>query len=264
LLHLQFAGSIQLIPPARSLAPLGNTLRAQHELAIGEAEQCLKRDPDFIKGYYRLGSELLKLDKHDEALAVCQMGLKKAPGHQDLRRLLLKCMKSDKDVAEYQKARQSAGQTTKDEQGRKVNMQAALHDERADQSELKALQEKEQQAMRGLREVQQELQSVAVELKAAKLSYLVVMPAERQSKFESEEAEAKAKALCHLGHTMYRGVGRMFLREPEAAMQAHCGAKLQEVTKRNEALLRKGDFLAREVKSIQANAVELGHGSYAS
>lgn len=58
----------------------------QQNRAISDANECLRLNPDFAKGYYRRATALAELELYDLALESCNAGLKKDPKLDDLKR----------------------------------------------------------------------------------------------------------------------------------------------------------------------------------
>jgi len=53
--------------------------------ALKDADECIKLDPNFVKGYLRRGHCLTVMEKYDDALATYRDGLKVSPGHAEIR-----------------------------------------------------------------------------------------------------------------------------------------------------------------------------------
>ena len=70
--------------------------KGESESALGDAENCLKLDPDFIKGYSRKAAALQSQKKYKEAADTLKAGLAKDPENELLAQEL-------KDVAQEQK-----------------------------------------------------------------------------------------------------------------------------------------------------------------
>jgi len=58
----------------------------QQNRAINDANECLRLNPDFAKGYYRRATALAELELYEMALEACNAGLKKDPKLDDLKR----------------------------------------------------------------------------------------------------------------------------------------------------------------------------------
>jgi len=58
------------------------------EEALADAEQCVVLQPKWVKGYYRKGSALVSLGRHDEAVRAFRKGLECEPSNDDLRERL--------------------------------------------------------------------------------------------------------------------------------------------------------------------------------
>jgi len=58
------------------------------ELAAADARECVRLQPSFAKGHYRLGTALTRLRRPAEAVAVLEEGLRRAPMNDELRTAL--------------------------------------------------------------------------------------------------------------------------------------------------------------------------------
>ncbi|CAN0208248.1 unnamed protein product, partial [Discosporangium mesarthrocarpum] len=63
-----------------------HALKGDHRKAALEARECIRLDPAFVKGYYRLATAQTELGELDEALATVGKGLAKDPSNGDLLR----------------------------------------------------------------------------------------------------------------------------------------------------------------------------------
>jgi len=59
-----------------------------YQKALEDAEQCIKLNPTWSKGYYRKGTVLMTLKRDQEAQQVFREGLKQEAGNQDLKKKL--------------------------------------------------------------------------------------------------------------------------------------------------------------------------------
>jgi Ca2+-binding EF-hand superfamily protein len=89
--------------------------KGQSELALGDAEKCLKLDPDFVKGYSRKAAALQSQKKYKEAADTLKAGLAKDPENELLARELKDVAQEQKVVASNRARRASviASQSTK-------------------------------------------------------------------------------------------------------------------------------------------------------
>jgi len=58
------------------------------EAALGDADQCIKLMPNWVKGYYRKGAALVAMSRHDEATRAFRRGLECEPDNDDLKQKL--------------------------------------------------------------------------------------------------------------------------------------------------------------------------------
>ncbi|GLD95602.1 hypothetical protein PINS_up004279 [Pythium insidiosum] len=60
----------------------------KYEEAASDAAQCIKLNPDFVKGYHRHGMALMALKKYEEALATLRAGQRVDFDNKDLNKLI--------------------------------------------------------------------------------------------------------------------------------------------------------------------------------
>jgi len=77
----------------RSAAHAGNK---EFDKALAAADQCIKLNPKWAKGYYRKAIALLALNRNDEAIATINKGLSHDPGNADLKTKLEEAKKKTK------------------------------------------------------------------------------------------------------------------------------------------------------------------------
>lgn len=73
-----------LLHSNRSLAHCSN---GNYEAAIGDAVECLRLNPSFVKGYYRLAAAQISAGRTDEAAKTLEKGLKLDPSNTELKKL---------------------------------------------------------------------------------------------------------------------------------------------------------------------------------
>jgi tetratricopeptide (TPR) repeat protein len=66
------------------------------ESAITDSKECIKRNPDFLKGYYRLSQAYMNLRRYDDAINVVNAGLDKDPRNKDLKKQRQLCLANKK------------------------------------------------------------------------------------------------------------------------------------------------------------------------
>lgn len=59
-----------------------------HKAALEEANLCIKKNPSWGKGYWRKASALLSLERAEEAVEACRIGLARDPSNDDLKNKL--------------------------------------------------------------------------------------------------------------------------------------------------------------------------------
>ena len=83
-----------------------------------DAEQCIKLEPTFLKGYHRLANAQVEMGDFNTAVTTIRTGLQKEPANPELSRLLRK-IKAKKSTAAQAARREAAGMAPRvDESGR--------------------------------------------------------------------------------------------------------------------------------------------------
>ncbi|KAM3577228.1 hypothetical protein VYU27_000910 [Nannochloropsis oceanica] len=76
--------------------------------AAADAKICLGKDPNFLKGYYRLTMAQMEMKDFDAALETIKAGLKRQPDNAELQKQL-RLVKAKKQAADYVRHTDSSG-----------------------------------------------------------------------------------------------------------------------------------------------------------
>lgn len=201
------------------------------EQASADAKECVRLNPAFLKGYYRLATAQYELHEYEAAVQTLQHGLAQSNDSSDVAPLK-KLLQLVQQKMKQQAARQNHSTTT-------VSPSSITLDE-ATQKELGDLQEQQLRTAQELQSVEQQIISAQRQSRIAEVT-------------ESEVVDLPADRLC------YKAVGKAFVVKwptKDGALeylkeQAKSGTKLQT------DLGQKKEYLERRLQSQRQNIQEL-------
>ena len=199
----------------------------QWDKACADAKECIRLDPTFIKGFYRLASAQIELKDYDAAAATIRQGLGVEANNPQL-------LKQQRMVQQLKKSAQA---TEKRKQALGASGSLVTGDS-SSSSELRELQTQYVQMNR-------ELETLRVN----------VSKAEREFKM----AEYTKADLMQLPETSacYRSIGKMFLKEPRKDVLGYLDKNMEEATKQETAMKQKSEYLKKKIESQRQNIEEL-------
>ena len=196
--------------------------------AVDDAKECIRLDPKFVKGYYRLATAQLELEEFDLAQATIKQGLAMDANNAQLLKVLGTIKKMRKAVA--QRTASSSSSTIGGNGNSKLDQ--------ATTRELYDLQLQYGQSAREYKTVQVNLDKTQRE--------------QRISGITLSELEANPSVGAY-----YRSVGKCFMKSSRDKVLDHLKSAQQEYTKKETDLTQKLEYLGRRMKSQQQNMKEL-------
>lgn len=195
------------------------------EEAVSDAKDCIRLEPTFIKGYYRLVVASIGNDDLEGALAAAKQGLNVDPTNAQLlkQKAIVKAKKDTKAAALAASARMVS-----------QNAVAAGSDK-----ELMDLSNQLRTSMRDYNIVNAKISNEEKTLKMAQLT-----------KKEMDE-------LPKDNTKMYRGVGKMFMASSRDEVHTHLANEMKSSDAAITDLGQKRDYLEKRIKSTQQNMKEL-------
>jgi len=196
------------------------------EAAAADAKECIRLDPTFVKGYYRLASAQMEVKDWEGATATIKQGL----GVDENNPQLQKQMRSIKQAKKAEEKAAAAAATTRPDS----NMDATAS------KELMELQQQYVQTNRELNTVKANILKAQREYKSDEIT---------KAELEKLPEDDNAK--------MYRSVGKMFLLSNRNDVMDHLNKNMESEKKREGDLSQKLDYLERRMHSQRSNMQEL-------
>lgn len=195
-----------------------------------DAKECIRLDPSFIKGYYRLAAAQMELTDFDGALATIRQGLALDKDNSQLQKQMrtVKHLKKEAQKPAGQPANGGAGFVPR--AGKQLD--AATH------RELQDLQLQYNQANREFNTVNANMVKTQREFHINELT-------------KTELDELPADANC------YRSIGKMFMKSSKTGVVEHLEKRMDEQKKKEADMTQKLEYLERRIKSTQKNMEEL-------
>mmetsp|Transcript_20038 Transcript_20038/g.22906 ORF Transcript_20038/g.22906 Transcript_20038/m.22906 type:complete len:263 (+) Transcript_20038:91-879(+) len=198
--------------------------------AAEDAKECMKLDPTFIKGYYRLATAQIEMEKLDGAISTIKQGL----NIDQKNGQLLRQLQTVKQLKKKLQARKKKEQQALTNSSNLVTQDPAIN---------KELQELHGQYVQTLREHK----TVEANITMAQREY-------RAHEITKDEI---AKLPTTEDTRMYRSIGKMFMLSSRDDVNGHLENAMKIEKKQENDLTQKQAYLERRLKSQQQNIQEL-------
>jgi tetratricopeptide (TPR) repeat protein len=206
--------------------------------AAADAKQCLKLCPQFVKAYYRLSLAQMAMDDLDAAQSTVKMGLNVEPNSLQLSKQLRLIN------AEIKKKKAAATATSKKIQqenanSRMMNATSSQVTGSGVDSEIVDLQNQFRDTLRDYNIAKSFLDKYQREQKI--------------NEFTKAEIEESLSSTSN----MYRGIGKMFLKQSPEDIVTYLNDQIQTAQKKEMEMNAKMEYLDKHMKSQQQNMAEL-------
>lgn len=201
----------------------------QWDKAADDAKECIRLDPTFVKGYYRLTTAQIELKQYDAAAATIRQGLGVEANNPQL-------LKQQRMVQQLKKSAEAAKKRKQSTPASGGPTMGAM--DSATSSELQELQMQYVQMNR-------ELETLKVNINKT----------EREFKM-AEYTKADLELLPE-SSACYRSIGKMFLKEPRPDIMKYLDKNMEEATKKENSMKQKIEYLEKKIKSQRQNIEEL-------
>jgi chaperonin cofactor prefoldin len=244
-----YAEAIQYYTQAIRFQPTNHVFFSNRSASY--AKECIRLDPSFLKGYFRLATAQLELRDLEAAMATLRQGLAVDANHLQLLKLqrTIQQKTSSLAAADNSISTSTAGSTTTMATGGMVL-------DHATQQELEDLQTQNSQTV-------QEYGIVEANLVKTKREY-------RVHELTKQELQAQVPLMTtttttgggksgnsSAGVTCYRSIGKMFLVSTRERVEEHLVKTMEDLQKKETDLTSKLDYLERRIKSQRQNMSEL-------
>jgi len=208
--------------------------------AADDAKECIKLDPTFIKGFYRLAAAQIELKQYDNALVTVKQALQIDNNNAQLLKQQ-KTIKQLKRAFDYnEKSKNNNGAATAPQNNYSIrNLTQAHNLDSATAKELQDLQLQYHQTNREYNTVQANLVKIQREYKINEVT--------------KEELEHKIPAASNC----YQSVGKMFVKSSRNNVMESLNKAIDNEKKKEKDLTSKSEYLERRLKSQQQNISEL-------
>lgn len=205
--------------------------KADWKASAEDAKECIRLDPSFIKGYYRLAAAQIELKDFDGAVATIRQGLALDKDNSQLLKQM-RTVKHLKQQAQNPTAKQPANNNGGAGFMPGKQLDAATH------RELQDLQLQYNQANREFNTVNANLVKTQREFHINELT-------------KGELDELPAEANC------YRSIGKIFMKSSKPGVMEHLEKRMDDQKKKEADMTQKLEYLERRIKSTQKNMEEL-------
>ena len=203
------------------------------ESAAKDAKECIKVNPSFIKGYYRLANAQSEQDEFDAGLATIKQGLAIEPDNAQLQKQMRQIKAKRSSMRRTENA-SAAPSSTAMPGGVYRNLDSSISKEVMD--------------------LQQQLQATAKEYRIVKANITKAQNGKRSADITKGELEKMPQGT---DAKMYRGVGKMFMLTTRSDVMTHLDESIEKDGKEEKDLTAKLAYLEKRLKSQQQNIQEL-------
>lgn len=205
-----------------------------------DAKECIKFNPSFIKGYYRLASAQSEQNEFEAALATIKQGMAIEPDNPQLQKQMRQIKAKRSSLRRAENNTSGGGGPSSLPGG------AAAPYRGLDPS-----------TSREVMDLQQQLVTTAKEYRVAKANLTKSQNGRRSGELTKEELERLPSPRGGTDARMYRGVGKMFMLSSRTDIMSHLEEGIEREGKEEKDLTAKLEYLERRMKSQQQNIQEL-------
>jgi len=208
--------------------------------AASDAKACIKVNPAFLKGYYRLANAQIELNELDAAHATIKQGLNVEPNNTQLLKQLRIVNGKKKDAAKAQKSSSGASSAMSLPGGSTVG---------------------DSSISREIIDLQNQFVATTREFNTVKAH---ISKSQRQQKMDELTKTELDKFPQDTDSKMYRSIGKMFMLSKRTDILTHLDNSIKEEDKKASDLTQKLDYLERRLKSQRQNIEELSKNTVSS
>jgi chaperonin cofactor prefoldin len=210
------------------------------ELAVADAKECIRLDPSFIKGYYRLANAQMSQSKYDSAIQTIRQGLLLENNNSQLMKQLRLAQQQKKVVTAKQQSLATASQQQQQPASILPNTDGVMTTlDPATASEY------------------QELQS---QYSLVSREYNTLQADVIKSQRESKVADITCQELEKVNNdttACYRSIGKLFVKSSKVEMTEQLQQRQMIEEKNMNDNTKKLEYMERQLTSIRQNMNEI-------
>jgi chaperonin cofactor prefoldin len=207
------------------------------EKSLEDAKECIRLDPEFIKGYYRLATAQLELKSYDSAEATIKQGMNLDANNSQLSRTL----RSIKHARKLAAAVTCSSSTMSSSSSSTIGATKTANGHR----------QLDTATARELHDLRLQHNKTAQEYNTVQAN---VTKAEREEKMYHltlQELQARPST------NYYRSVGKVFVQSSHPQILQHLNTNITTQQSKQQELTGKMEYLEKRLKSHQLNMKEL-------
>jgi tetratricopeptide (TPR) repeat protein len=224
--------------------------------AMMDAKECIRLNPEFMKGYYRLATAQLELEDYDAAQATIKQGLSLEANNSQLLKVLKNIKQAKKAASNKAMATTTAngGVTAGVNTTNTINGATSKLDD-ATRQEVYDLQVQHAQTTKEYNTVQANLTKIQREFNIQELTHRELSNDALQS--EPVEEGTTSTSTTTSVRAYYRTIGKVFYKSTKDGVLEHLQSNMDERQKKQVEMKQKLEYLERRLKSQQQNIQEL-------
>lgn len=202
----------------------------QWEAATEDAKECIRLDPSFVKGYYRLAVAQIAQSLYDAALATIRQGLQVDNNNPQLMKQMRLVQQQKKVALAKQQSSTALAASHGDGMATTLDPQVA--------AEFRELQNQYAQRSR---------------------EYNMLQADKVKAQRESKLAEITSQELQNIGDmsNCYRAMGKVFVRTTKQDMMQRLQDRVTTEQTKEQELTQKLEYMERQMASLSQNMHEL-------
>lgn len=226
----------------------------QWSKAAADAKECIRLDPTFVKGYYRLVTAQIELQDYNAAAATIRQGLSVDDSNPQLLKQQRTVQQLKRTAESMAKRQQQQQQQTP--QGAAATAASIINSAvPTGSSELEQLQRQFIQTNRELEMIKVNMSHRERERKVSEFTKNEVLQMDNDSSSSNNNSKQE------MGY--YRSVGKMFLRTSRDEIVQHLDKSMAACQQKEDEMKKQSEYLMRQVKLQRENMQELVNASSA-
>jgi chaperonin cofactor prefoldin len=211
------------------------------EKSLDDAKECIRLDPEFIKGYYRLATAQLELKSYDAAEATIKQGMTLDANNSQLSRTLRSIKQARKLAAAVTASSSTLSSSSSSTIGTKTRTTTTANGHR----------QLDTATARELHDLRMQHNKLAREYNTVQANLTKAQREEKMYHLTLQELEERPST------NYYRSVGKVFVQSSRPQILQHLNTNITSQQKKQQELTGKMEYLEKRLKSHQMNIQEL-------